>query len=121
VSGLHVLERVGNQYRVALHITVPTGNNSAGVSWANVLIKSGLGGDTVLADGTGTDGGISAAEKASIAGGTVLEVTDLITPPSQATTPTTINAWLDAYEAVRAAEESARILATHNQFGRIRP
>src|SRR5689334_4255246 len=74
MANWHVRQRSGNGIEVAFHIAVPAGNNTGGISWANALVKSGLGGTTVLADGTGTDGGISASEKASLVAGNLLEV-----------------------------------------------
>jgi len=120
MSALHVLERSGTQFRVAIHVTIPGTNNAAGIPWATVLIKSGLGGRTVLADGTGSDGGISSAEKTSITAGTVFEIVDTISPPSNATTSASINAWLDDYAAAKASEAQALIQATLNQYGRVR-
>lgn len=120
MSNIHVLERSSSGYRVALHIAVPAGNNAAGTAWSSVAIKSGRGGRTVLADGTGTDGGIAAAEKTTITNGTVLEVVDVVTPPDDANTAAKINAWLDGYFAAKSTEVLADIQAQLSQYGRVR-
>ena len=120
MSNVHVLDKQGQGWRVALHVAVPGGNNSAGVAWSSVALKSGRAGTTVLADGTGSDGGIASAEKASIVAGTVVEVLDVAIPPSDAVTLSAINAWLDAYYAAKSAEVLAGLSAQLAQFGRTR-
>jgi hypothetical protein len=65
----------GNRFRFAFHVPVPgTGTNRAGIQWRTALIDSGLGGSTVLPDGDGTGGTISAAEKAEVEAGSVYEL-----------------------------------------------
>lgn len=71
MSALHVLERTERGYRCAIHKPVPAGGNAAGVSWATVLVNSGLA-KTVLIEGDGP-GQITAAEKAQIESGAVVE------------------------------------------------
>ena len=63
----------GNSYTIAYHIAIPSANNSAGFNYQAVLITSGIGGTTILKEGDGTGGTISAAEKASIQSGAIYE------------------------------------------------
>lgn len=106
MANLHVLTKTENDVTVAAHIAIPATSNTAGVSWRTALINSGLGGATVLKDGDGTGGTISAAEKTQLATGALYEVVDQIhvSIPSGAAA---INAYLDS----RYSEISARALA----------
>lgn len=63
----------GNSYQVAYHLPIPNNNNRVGVNHRTALVNSGIGGTTVLPDGDGTDGTISAAEKTQITNGEVFE------------------------------------------------
>lgn len=63
---MHVLTQTQTRFRVVLHIAIPAGNNLAGVPWRTAVVRSGLGGKTILPDGDGTAGTISAAEKTNI-------------------------------------------------------
>lgn len=73
MSDMHVLTGDGKTWRIVMHFAVPGGNNAAGVSWADALVNSGLGGTTVLPNGDGTGGTIVAAEKTAVENGTVFE------------------------------------------------
>jgi len=74
MANTHILEQIKpNVFRVALHIPIPSANNNSGVNWQTALINSGTGGTTVLKDGDGTAGTISAAEKAQIVAGSLYE------------------------------------------------
>lgn len=74
MANITVLERdTGDLWRVVMHFSVATGNNSAGVPWQESLVKSGIGGNTILPDGDGTKGTISTADKALIESGALLE------------------------------------------------
>jgi hypothetical protein len=64
----------GNNYQVIYHIPIPSASNKVGMSYQNALIASGIGGTTILKDGDGTGGTISAAEKADIQAGKIYEV-----------------------------------------------
>ena len=74
MSEVHVITTGGRQMRIVCHVPVPAGNNSAGVSWQTALVNSGIGGTTVMKDGDGTAGTISAAEKTSLTTGAIFEV-----------------------------------------------
>ncbi|MFQ5760197.1 MAG: hypothetical protein ACE5HM_04390, partial [Acidiferrobacterales bacterium] len=73
MADMHVLKRTGDEYTVVMHFPIPATNNSAAIPWASALVNSGLGGTTILPDGDGTGGTISAAEKTSVLAGTILE------------------------------------------------
>lgn len=112
----HVLDTAGGLTRVVFHVDVPTGNNSAGTAWASVLVNSSTGGTTVLPDGAGTGGTISAAEKTSIQGGTVFEVVDRVQIPL-GLNAAQANAFLDAVHAAKVVEAQAQITARLTYFG----
>ncbi len=116
MAKVHVLDTSGGLTRVVCHIDVPAGNNSAGTAWAAVIVNSGIGGTTVLPDGAGTGGTISAAEKTSIQGGTVFEVIDRISIPL-GMNAAQANAFLDAVHAAKVIEVQAQITARLNYFG----
>lgn len=118
MSNIHVLERTNGLYRMAFHIAVPAGNNSAGLAWQSVLLKSGVGGTTILVDGdgTGTDGGISTAEKASIAAGSVYEIVDSV--DIQGLSGAALLTFVDARFAVRQTEAQVLLSARLQWYGR---
>ena len=72
MADMHVLDGDGSKWRVVMHFAVPNVNNAVGVNYRTALVKSGLGGTTQLADGTGP-GQIMAAEKTLVESGAVLE------------------------------------------------
>jgi hypothetical protein len=118
MSNVHVLEQSGGLYRMAFHIAIPTGTNSAGLTWQAVLIKSGLGGTTVIPDGTGTDGGISSAEKAAIAAGSLFEVVDQVNIGNLS--GGAIATFIYARFAARTTEAQARLAAQLAWYGQVR-
>ncbi len=61
------------EWSIVMHFAVPDTNNAVMVNHRTADINSGLGGTTILLDGDGTDGTISAAEKTSIVNGEVFE------------------------------------------------
>ena len=82
MADMHVLSGDGSNYRVVMHFAVPGGSNAVGVTWVAALLASlttidDLGNTvlppTVLLDGDGTGGTITAAEKALIEAGTLHE------------------------------------------------
>jgi hypothetical protein len=112
----HVLDTINGLTRVVFHIDVPSTNNSVGTSWASVLLNSGIGGKTILADGNGSSGTVSVAEKAMITNGTVYEVEDRLRIPS-GMNMAAANAFFDGLHAAKTAEIQAEILARLNLFG----
>jgi hypothetical protein len=119
VANVHILERSGASFRVVYHIAVPAGANAAGLAWSDALVKSGLGGTTVLPDGTGNDGGIAPAEKTAIEAGTVYEVVEQV-PMSDSVTGAAIGPYLDALHAAKLQEAQADLSGRLRQFGRVR-
>jgi hypothetical protein len=91
VADVHILERSGNSFRVALHIPVPAGVNAAGVPSGAVLVTSGIGAPRRSRMKMAQAAPFSAAEKAAIttSPATVHEVvaaarglTDWLEPPA---------------------------------------
>jgi hypothetical protein len=72
MADIHVLTGSGDSWSVVFHIPVPALNNAAGFPYRTALVNSGIGGATVLPEGTGP-GQITVAEKASIQAGAVYE------------------------------------------------
>ena len=66
MANIHVLESPApGRFRVAYHVAIPASNNPAGVAWRTAIVNSrdATRPVTVLPDGDGTNGTISAAEK----------------------------------------------------------
>ena len=82
MADLHALDKdaTGQHQRVAFHFPIPDLPNAAGLSYRTALILSGIGGTTILAEGDGKLGTISAAEKAAIAAGAVFESVESLPP-----------------------------------------
>ncbi|KKN26051.1 hypothetical protein LCGC14_0878570 [marine sediment metagenome] len=114
MADITVLERdTHNRWRVAMHFPVPAGNNAAGVPWRGALVASGIGGTTVLPNGDGTGGTISAADKALIQSGALLEHVESVrlgagNPQAAAE---------ELYNS-RKADKTAQLQARLNQYGR---
>ena len=80
MANSHILEQTApGRFRVVYHVAIPATNNAAAVSWRTIMAArvaaSVLAGNpaSVLPDGDGTNGTISAAEKAQIVSGAVYE------------------------------------------------
>lgn len=116
MARVHVLDTSGSLTRLIYHITTPAGTNDVGTTWAAVLVNSSIGGKTILKDGDGTGGTISATEKTSVTGGTVYEVDELVAVPAGMTTAQA-NAFLDALHAAKTTEVQAAIQARTRIFG----
>ena len=91
MADMHVLVGGGNKWRVVMHFLVPDENNSVAVSYRAALVASGLGGTTSMAEGVGA-GQITAAEKAQIEAGEVLEQVELLSVESGGTAPAQLRA-----------------------------
>ena len=114
MANVHVLESPApGRFRVAYHVAIPASNNPAGVAWRTAIVNSrdATRPVTVLPDGDGTNGTISAAEKALIVSGAVFEYVH----DEKGQTGATIN----AMHAQRSAEVLAALQARLAQFGRI--
>ena len=119
MADVHVLERNNDRVRLALHFPVPPGNNASGVPWSTALLNSGRGG-TILQDGDGTAGTVSASEKAALVAGTRYEAVEDAKLLSSGTSVAQLNAYLDVYWTKRRAEVLSELQKTLNHFGRTR-
>ncbi len=117
MTRLHVLAGdIGGRYRCVLHEPVSAGNNAVGVAWRTALIRSKLGGTTILPDGDGNGGTISAAEKTQIVNGEIIEIIlDFQDDPAWNTTQR--NAALDNEITKHSAEVLIRLQAQLRFFG----
>lgn len=113
---IHILNGESGKLRMVCHLPIPAGNNSAGVSWQTALVNSGLGGTTVMPDGDGTAGTISAAEKAQIESGAIFEREVEILPDTAANNASRL-AYVDATYAAVVASEMARLQAALKWYG----
>ena len=73
MAAIHLLSLDGTEFSAAFHVAIPATNNVAGCPWRTVALRNG-GGTTVLPDGDGLLGTISATEKAQILSGAIVEV-----------------------------------------------
>jgi hypothetical protein len=73
MANLHILSQDEQRVRAVLHVDIPAANNAAGVSWRSAVLRNGFG-TTILPDGDGTLGTVSAAEKALIQSGARVEI-----------------------------------------------
>lgn len=113
MSKIHVLEAAGDrQYKVIIHVPVPTGNNAVGMSWKSVLLASGKSGTSQLTVGTGP-GQISSAENAQIVAGDVIELSTTILAESGGAGQASIDAMVDA----AIAENTASIASQYKYYG----
>ena len=113
MANSHILEQTApGRFRVVYHVAIPATNNPAGVAWRTAIVNSrdATRPVSVLPDGDGTKGTISAAEKAQIVSGEVYEVVH----DEKGQTGVTINAMF----AQRSAEVLAALQARLSQFGR---
>lgn len=88
---IHILEKINNSYRVAIHFAIPTGNNSVGKSWKSVGLASGKTGSTCLEVGT-EPSNITQTEHDSILAGDIIEIVRVIDTPA---TETAVNKLAD--------------------------
>jgi len=115
MANIHILSMDGTEFTAAFHIAIPATNNSAGCPWRTVVLRNGSG-TTILPDGDGTLGTISAAEKTQIVTGAVVEVVK-------------VNRWnsafptgpqLDAIAAEVASDYTNNMQAKFNRYGMTR-
>jgi len=111
MSKIHILTADNNgNYRVALHATMPGGNNSAGTSWQQCWTASGRN-VTILPVGNGP-GEISASENTAITNGTVYEVVTTLRP-SATPSPAELTELAD----IKLAEAASRLATEFKYFG----
>jgi hypothetical protein len=116
MANMHVLSLDGSEFTAVFHIAVPATNNAAGVPWQTVILRVGGGGTTTLPDGDGTLGTISAAEKAQILAGSIVEIVRV--NHWNAAFPS--GAQLDAIFTQVSADFTALMQAKFSQYGRTR-
>jgi hypothetical protein len=106
MSNIHVGVTNGNEVTLVVHIDVPAGNNTAGITWVNAVARSGLyKGTSVLPAGDGTGDTISTAEANQLAAFTRIELIRKFTPQPGLTLAQKGTA-VDAFYA----DESAKII-----------
>jgi hypothetical protein len=122
MTNMHVLTKTGVTYRIVGHVAVPVGNNLAGVSYRLAVVRSKLGGTTVLPDGDGTAGTISAAEKTNIVtDGSLYEIVyDLDVTQGGSISGAAILTYMDQDFAARSSEALTFLQGQLVQFGRTR-
>lgn len=120
MANLHILERTGDDFRVVVHVSVPGGNNSAGLAWVTAVLRSGRGGTTILPSGDGTGGTIAAAELTSIQAGSLVEVVTTLRILSAGQSGAQINAYLDGEFTRITTETQGALQAALAQYGRVR-
>lgn len=88
MSDVHILSGPNGRLRMVCHVPIPNGNNSAGVAWSTAVRNWRPGPVTILKDGDGAAGTISAAEKTALESGALYEsVVDDFLPDSANTNP----------------------------------
>ncbi len=112
MADMHILDGDGSRWRVVMHFAVPSANNAVGVNYRTALVSSGLGGTTVMEEGTG-DGQITAAEKGLIESGAVHEHSVQVSADGTGQTTGGRQALL---RALYAAEEAATIARLQTQL-----
>ena len=114
MADITVLERdMEHRWRVVMHFPVPAGVNAAGLPWRTALVRSGMGGTTILPDGPGTGGTISDDDKMKIESGELLEYVETVRLGSgnpQAAAEEIYNS--------RKALKQEQLQARLNQYGR---
>ena len=119
MADIHVLDSdASGQARVAFHYPVAAADNDAKCSVRDSLVKSGAGGTTVLAEGTGP-GQINTAEKAQIAAGEVYEHVVSVPILSGGTKPAEVQATLRHFYVREKAAAMAGIERRLRFYGQV--
>jgi hypothetical protein len=114
----HILSKQGQSVQVVMHFPIPATMNAAGVLWRTALVNSGLGGTSVLAEGTGA-GQITSAELLRVQSGELLEAQHTILLGSVTPGQSALD-YLDA-EWERVRQHRLAVLADElDYFGMIR-
>ena len=114
MANIHILTLDGAEVSTLMHFAVPATNNTAGTPWQTIAAR--IFGKTVLPDGDGTQGTISAAEKASIVSGALVEQANII----KLGTSSPNGAQLDAAFAAAQSAFQATFQATYQRYGQTR-
>lgn len=110
MSKIHILDARNWRYNVVLHTSTPSGNNSAGESWVDILVATGA--QTSMTVGTGP-GQITQTEADSITAGSVMEITSSILVESGGATPTSLDEMTDKIIQV----EKQKLQLAYKYFG----
>jgi len=119
MSTVHVLDRSATGYRCFIHFTVPTGSNSAGVTWKAAGLAAGVLGSTKMVEGVGA-GQISTAEKALVVTGDTVEFEAIIEAETGGTSGAQLGATVDAIAVTKIAEYQAVLQAKLKWYGAVR-
>lgn len=98
---IFILEQNNRRYKVAIHFTTPSGNNSAGLTWKACALANGSIGSTILEVGT-APGNITQEEHAGIIAGDTIEIIRTIAPgtnPTNASVNALCNILITEYQA----------------------
>jgi len=114
MSALHILDQDNGQFRCVAHQAVPAGSNVAGVTWKTVILGAGLN-VTSMTEGT-LPGQISAAEKAQITEGDIVEAAFTVPLHAGGTT----NAQIDAVALAEFAKWRDAMQLKYAYFGKVR-
>ena len=115
MAKIHILTASQGLYDLVIHVATPAGNNSAGISWKNVIIGAGRN-TTRLTEGNGA-GQITTVEKASIIAGDLIEIATSVPAESGGTTAQQLTAGLDLLATARISEALALFQKQYKYFG----
>jgi hypothetical protein len=108
---------------VAIHISIPAGNNKVGVPYADALLLSGISrGRSVLPSGDGTVATIDPAERIALANGSRFEFVQEITLADDFDSMSVANrnAVLDAFASSAITDQVQRLRDQLDYFGATR-
>lgn len=114
MADVHILGIAGGRLTALCHFAIPNTTNAAGMNWRAVALRNGYG-TTELPDGDGTLATISAAEKANIASGALVEVRQTLK-----LSPSPTGAEVDAAYATAKQAFLSDFQARFNRFGQVR-
>jgi len=121
MADMHVIDGGGrNEWRVVMHFDVPDVNNPLGFNYRTAIKNSGLvnaSEPSVLPDGDGTVGTISAAEKTDLINGVVFEHVVAINLDGTGTTNASRVATLKAIYAAKETETINKLKKRLKFFG----
>ena len=117
MADIHILAGDGRKHwRVVFHLDVPDADNDVGVNYRTALANSGLGGTSVMAEGTGP-GQITTAELALVAAGQVYECVESVRSDTRGQTEASQRAALKAAYAKAETDILARLQRQLKYFG----
>ena len=96
MSKIHILQENKGVFRAVIHTPVLAGSNTAGKTWKEVLLSSGLSGSSVLTVGTSA-GNITQVEMDTITTGDVLEFEMNLRVESGGATLTSLNEMVNEF------------------------